>query len=346
MSKTTPNLPLKVRLLLSAHVFSVDAARRSNLTVNRGLVKVFDPKSPPSSKPINDVSSFDVTINSDTKLWLRLYNPTTTTSTSATSPGDGVNDDVSLPVVVYFHGGGFSFMGANSKNYDGLCRRLAREIPAVVLSVNYRLAPEHRCPSQYEDGFEALKFLESMDFGSFKANVDLSRCFIAGDSAGGNLAHHVALKAAGEYSFEKVKIVGLIAIQPFFGGEEETESEKRIKGGSLITEERTEWMWKAFLPDGSDRNHPSVNVFGPNAVDISGAVGFPSTLLIIGGFDPLQDWQRKYHQGLKKSGKEVDLIEYPNAIHAFYCFPDLPESALLITEIKNFMHKQLSKNST
>ncbi|CAN1336082.1 Probable carboxylesterase 18 [Linum perenne] len=83
-------------------------------------------------------------------------------------------------------------MGADSKFYDLFCRSMARETPAVVVSVNYRLAPEHRCPRQYEDGFDALKFVDE----EYNVDVDFGRCFLAGDSAGGNLAHHVAVRAA------------------------------------------------------------------------------------------------------------------------------------------------------
>ncbi|BBH09365.1 carboxyesterase 18 [Prunus dulcis] len=73
----------------------------------------------------------------------------------------------------------------------------------------------------------------------------------------------------------------------------------------------------AFLPDGSNRDHEAANVTGPNAVDISG-LDYPSTLVFVGGFDPLLDWQKRYYQWLKKSGKEAKIIEYPNSIHAFY----------------------------
>ena len=179
-----------------------------------------------------------------------------------------------------------------------------------------------------------------MTFENFPANLDLGRCFIAGDSAGGNVAHHVVLKAC-EHTFSNIKIKGLIAMQPFFGGEERTESEIKLVGVPLISVEGTDWMWKAFLPEGSDRNHSVVNVFGPNAVDISG-VKFPATLLFVGGFDPLQDWQKRYHEGLKKSGKEVHLVEYPNAFHGFYCLPESPECSLFIGEVKSFVQKQSS----
>ncbi|KAL3517172.1 hypothetical protein ACH5RR_024074 [Cinchona calisaya] len=92
-------------------------------------------------------------------------------------------------------------------------------------------------------------------------------------------------------------------------------------------------MWRNFLPEGANRNHEAANVFGGGSNCIKAedvlAGEFPSeVLLFIGRFDTLQDWQKRYCEGLRKCGKEMKLVEYPNAIHGFYCFPQLPESAL------------------
>lgn len=231
-------------------------------------------------------------------------------------------------------------MAANTKAFDAYCRRLAGELPAVIVSVNYRLAPENRYPSQYEDGIDVMKFIdnESSSINDFPSNADLKRCFVAGDSAGGNLAHNVAVQA-NEHKFCNLKLIGVIAIQPFFGGEERTESEHRLVGAPLVSMERADWMWKAFLPEGSNRDHPAANVFGPNGDDISG-VNFPATIVIVGGFDPLQDWQKRYYEGLKKCDKEAYLIEYPNAVHGFYFFPELDEGSFLIKDLNDFIRSQ------
>ncbi|WCJ35001.1 alpha/beta-Hydrolases superfamily protein [Euphorbia peplus] len=324
----SPRLPLKTRLMLTTFSLAATTSRRSNYTINRSFMKLFDPKSPPSLKPIHNVSSFDIPIDPTQKLWFRLYIPMTTSSLTP----------YSLPLIVYFHGGGFCFLTADSKQCDQYCRRLAREIPAAVISVNYRLAPENKYPCQYEDGFDALKFIDGMNFDNFSAKVDLEWCFVTGACAGGNLAHNVLLKAI-DYKFTNLDIIGLITIQPFFGGEERTESEIWLGGVTGLSVDLADWYWKAFLPEGADRNHPVVNVFGPNAVDISG-IDFPATLICIGGYDILQDWQRRYYEGLKKSGKEVYLVEYPKVIHGFYSMSELPESSLLINEMKNFIKKQ------
>ncbi|XP_038890672.1 probable carboxylesterase 18 [Benincasa hispida] len=322
-------LPLKFRILLRLRSIASFISRRPNITVNRFLMSFFDPKTPPSSKPRNGVSTNDVVFDPFRNLWFRLFLPSSSV----------LADNVSLPVVVYYHGGGFVFFSANSMPYDDFCRRLARDLRVVVVSVNYRLSPEHRYPIPYEDGFDALKFLDGTDL-VFPANVDFDQCFIAGDSAGGNLAHQVAVKAGG-YDFKKLKIKGLIAIQPFFGGEERVESEIRFGKSPMLTLEEADWFWKAFLPNGSNRNHPAAHVFGPRAGDISD-VKFPATLLIVGGKDQLLDWGKKYYEWLKESGKEVDLVEYPNAIHGFYAVPELKDASLLIKDVGDFMHKLMA----
>jgi len=171
-------------------------------------------------------------------------------------------------------------------------------------------------------------------------NADFSKCFLAGDSAGANLAHQVAVRVA-KSGLREIRVVGLVSIQPWFGGEERTAAEVKFEGAPLVSTSRTDWLWKAFLPEGSDRDHGAVNVSGANSEDLSG-LDYPDTLVFVGGFDPLQDWQRKYYEWLRKSGKKAQLIEYPNMIHAFYIFPELPESSQLISQVKDFITNRIS----
>ncbi|GMH11877.1 hypothetical protein Nepgr_013718 [Nepenthes gracilis] len=297
------------------------------------IVELFEAKAPPSATPIDGVVSSDVTIDPLRSLWFRLYVPV---------PGAAVAAATSLPVIIYYHGGGFMFWSPDRKPYDDLCRRLTRELSAIVVSVKYRLAPQHRCPTQYDDGFEALKFIDRNKIDGFPANADVGKCFLAGDSAGANLAHHVAVKAC-EHEFKALKVIGLITIQPFFAAEERSDSELQLKSDPIIPWERTDLFWKNFLPDGSDRNHPAASVFGLKSKDITGINNFPATLVAVGGLDPLRDSDRKYCEWLKRSRKEVTKAEYPNAPHLFYAFPKISESSMFISEIKGFMHNLLAK---
>ncbi|RLM86598.1 hypothetical protein C2845_PM04G29520 [Panicum miliaceum] len=122
---------------------------------------------------------------------------------------------------------------------------------------------------------------------------------------------------------------------PYFGGEERTDAELRLDGKApVVTMRGSDWAWRGFLPEGADRNHSAAHVTDENA---GLADGFPPAMVVIGGLDPLQDWQRRYADVLRRKGKAVRVVEYPEAIHTFFFFPVLPDSGRLVTEMKAFM---------
>lgn len=136
----------------------------------------------------------------------------------------------------------------------------------------------------------ALEWLRSEEASKhMPPNVNLSRVFLSGDSAGGNIAHHVALRAAGK-DLSPISLKGAVLIQPFFGGEERTPAELRLKNVPIVSVQSLDWYWKAYLPPGANRDHPACNIFGPNSQDLSNTP-FPPVLVIIGGLDILQDWE-------------------------------------------------------
>ena len=328
-----PALPLKVRFqLLCLDVVGGLSMRRDG-TINRSLFSLFDRRARASARPDGlGVRSADVHVDASRGLWARVFSP----SEAAGSP---------LPVVVYFHGGAFALLSAASVPYDAMCRRFCRELGAVVVSVDYRLAPEHRCPAAYDDGVDVLRHLASTGLPDGVAvPVDLSRCFLAGDSAGANIAHHVAQRwtTAGVASSSSspprscpVRLAGVVLVQPYLGGEERTDAEVMLDGKvPVVTVRGSDWMWRAFLPEGADRNHPAAHVTDENA-DL--ADGFPPAMVVIGGLDPLQDWQRRYADVLRRKGKAVRVVEFPEAIHTFFFFPELPDCARLVEAMKAFI---------
>nr|XP_043619688.1 probable carboxylesterase 18 [Erigeron canadensis] len=336
VAKKTPNslsLPWGTRIFLRLLGILTDIVSRKDGTVNRRFMSYFESKIPPTLKPVDGLKTYDVVLNPTFKTWFRVYLPTEFS----------VED---LPVLVFYHGGGFSYMAANSKVYDDLCRNMATKMQVIVISVEYRLAPEFPHPAQYDDGIDALKYLD-VEENRLKCslqNANFSRCFVAGDSAGGNLVHHVVQRAC-VTSFKHLKVIGLLAIQPFFGGIEQTNSEKELdEQVPILTVKRTNWFWDVFMPEGKDhdRDHASINVSGPNAIDITKFV-FPTTMVVVSKFDILHDWQKKYYEWLLKSGKEVELVEYPNMFHDFVCFPELPEADQLIFQMKEFIYKVFNK---
>nr|BAJ94817.1 predicted protein [Hordeum vulgare subsp. vulgare] len=325
-----PALPWSVRLQLFALVTTNDIAQRRDGTVNRFLFSFGDRQSPARPRPdAHGVRSADVTVDASRSLWARVYSP------AAAAAGQ-----TPLPVLVYFHGGGFTLLSAASTPIDGMCRRFCRELGAVVVSVNYRLAPEHRYPAAYDDCVDVLRYLGDPGLpADVSVPVDLSRCFLGGDSAGGNIVHHVAQRWTGAPPRNSpVRLAGIILLQPYFGGEERTEAEQRLEGvAPVVNMRRSDWAWRAFLPEGADRNHPAAHVTGEAGPEPELAESFPPAMVAVGGLDPLQDWQRRYGAMLRRKGKAVNVLEFPDAIHAFYCFPELPDSGRLVEEMRAFI---------
>ncbi|KAG9457062.1 hypothetical protein H6P81_001570 [Aristolochia fimbriata] len=329
------SLPWKTRISMALISAMTDACRRSDGTVNRRLINFFDVRARADGRPVNGVKTADFTVDGGRGIWVRLFVPVEDSSSSSSSP-----------VIVFFHGGGFAFLSAASKAYDAVCRRFARKLRAVVVSVEYRLSPEHPFPAQYDDGSDALRWVgTSPDFGRFAPGADLGRVFLAGDSAGGNIAHHVAARFCRDpAAFPALRVAGLVSIQPFFGGEQRTESETRLRSAVLVSVDRTDWLWNAFLPAGSGRSHPAAYPHGPDSTTEMAGLDFPATLVFVGGLDPLQDWQRKYAGWLRDAGKDVRVVEYKDAVHAFYVFPELPQTSLLFGELEEFVKRQSARS--
>ncbi|KAL6841880.1 hypothetical protein ACP4OV_028392 [Aristida adscensionis] len=331
-----PALPWTVRLQLFGLVAATDLAQRREGTVNRFVFSLADRQVAAAARPDRlGVRSADFAIDASRGLWARVF------STAASAGGPP------LPVVVYFHGGGFALLSAASAPLDALCRRLCRGLGAVVVSVNYRLAPEHRFPAAYDDGVDALRFLAATGLPGGLA-ADLSRCFLAGDSAGGNIAHHVAQRwTAAPPSPSPVRLAGIVLLQPYFGGEERTAAELRLEGvAPVVNMRRSDWSWRAFLPEGADRNHPAAHVTGEAGPEPELAEGFPPAMVVVGGLDPLQDWQRRYAGMLRRKGKAVRVVEFPGAIHAFYIFPELADAGPVVKDIKAFMDENLGSDAS
>nr|XP_043638702.1 probable carboxylesterase 18 [Erigeron canadensis] len=330
------DLPCKTRISLGVIGIYIDLCMKKDGTVWRWLANIFPPKNPPTRKPMDGIDTYDIVVDPTTNVWFRVYVPTTELK---------IED---LPLFIYYHGGGYSLLNTDTKMYDDLCRQICTKLPCIVISPEYGLAPEYKYPSQFDDGVSVLTFLDDPE--NLKKillpNLNVSRCFIAGDSAGGNLAHFVTLRATQmQTKFKQLKVIGLLAIQPFFGGEERTNSESELSGKvPFLNLKRTDWFWKAFLPEGEgyDRDHPSVNVSGPRAIDIS-KVDFPKTMVVVGGFDILKDRQLSYAQYLKNAGTEVEIEEYPNMFHDFITFPELPEADQFISQAKEFVYGLFNK---
>ncbi|KAL6880185.1 hypothetical protein ACP4OV_011750 [Aristida adscensionis] len=252
------------------------------------------------------------------------------------------------PVLVYFHGGGFCVGSFATPLFHAACLRLAAELPAVVLSADYRLAPEHRLPAALDDAgalFSWLRAQAAVATDQWLAGAaDFGRVFVSGDSAGANIAHHVAVRlGSGSLAAAPARVAGCVLLWPYFGGEERTASESAAAtcaADGFLTLALSDQMWRMALPAaGATRDHPAANPFGPDSPPL-GATELPPLLVAAGERDMLVDRIRDYVARLKAMGKErVELVEFAGMGHAFSIFqPESEASAELVSVVRRFVH--------
>ncbi|GMH11370.1 hypothetical protein Nepgr_013211 [Nepenthes gracilis] len=326
-------VPLNTWILISNFKLAYNLLRRPDGTFNRHLAEFLDRKVPANTNRVDGVFSFDVIMDRSTNLLSRIYRPAIAEEGHHPRSIVDLQKPITsefLPVVLFFHGGSFAHSSSNSAIYDTLCRRLVGICNTVVVSVNYRRAPENRYPCAYDDGWAALKWVHSRDW--LRSKDSRVHIYLAGDSSGGNIVHNVALRAVDS----EIKIVGNILLNPMFGGQERTESEKRFDGRYFVTVQDRDWYWRAFLPEGENRDHPACNPFGPRGRTLVG-IEFPKSLVVVAGLDLTQDWQLAYVEGLKKAGQTVKLLYLEQATIGFYLLPNNDHFYTVMDEIRSFV---------
>lgn len=165
-----------------------------------------------------------------------------------------------LPLIVYFHGGGFINCSASSTVFHDFCSSMVLDLHVVVVSVDYRLAPEHRLPAAYDDAMEVLQWIKTTQEDWLREYVDYTRCFLMGSSAGANAAYHAGLCVSQEAdNLVPLKIKGLILHHPFIGGVQRTGSEVKLVNEPHLPLCVNDLMWNLALPLGVDRDHEYCN---------------------------------------------------------------------------------------
>ncbi|WP_396916497.1 alpha/beta hydrolase [Mycolicibacterium sp.] len=207
------------------------------------------------------------------------------------------------PLLVFAHGGGFVFCDLDT--HDDLCRSLANHVGAVVVSVDYRLAPESRWPTAAEDVYVALCWTAGQ---AEELGGDASRIVIAGDSAGGNLAAVTALLARDRGGPD---IACQALLYPVIAADFTTESYRRFGTGFYNTAAAMQWYWDQYVPDPAERTHPYAS---PLHADLS---GLPPAVVVTAGLDPLRSEGGRYAESLSAAGVPVVHRCYPGAIHGF-----------------------------
>jgi acetyl esterase/lipase len=278
----------------------------------------------------------DVVYDAARNLKVRVYRP-------PLADGEESNK---LPVLVYFHGGGYCMGAYDQQMFHSCCQRFAAELPALVLSVQYRLAPEHRLPAAVDDGATFLSWLRRQaELGPgaetwLAESADFARTFVSGLSAGANLAHHVVVQAlSGQIVTDRpVRIAGYVLLSAFFVGVERVETESDPPANVSLTVEMSDQMWRMALPVGATRDHPLANPFGPDSPDLE-PVALPPVLVVAPELDVLHGHVLRYAARLKEMGKAVELAEFKGQQHGFSLQKQGEATEELMQILKRFVHQ-------
>ncbi|MDA3624891.1 alpha/beta hydrolase [Saccharopolyspora oryzae] len=244
-----------------------------------------------NSAPIDGVVVADRQIPTEHgDLGARLYRPRELTGIS--------------PLLVFFHGGGWVIGDLDS--HDDVCRFLAKHADVRVLSVDYRLAPEHRFPAALDDCLDAYRY--AVD-NAAELGTSSDAIAVGGDSAGGNMAAAVCQIAARS---DLTDPAFQLLIYPATDATTSRPSRKLFRRGFLITEEDTTWFMDHYQPDESLRDDPRLSVLLTE--DLS---GLPPACVVTAGFDPLRDEGEAYAARLAEAGVPVISRRFPDLIHGF-----------------------------
>jgi acetyl esterase len=226
----------------------------------------------------------------DGPLQVRLYSPSTA----------GL-----LPGLVYFHGGGM--VAGSMDTHDAIARALAHAGGVRVVSVDYRLAPEHPFPAALDDALAAIRHIgrHAGDFG-----IDAARLGICGDSAGATLATATCQAVARDGGPQLALQLLICPILDYSGS---TPSKRELSSGYLVDQATLDHDLMHYAPNGADPTHPRISPL--LAADLT---GMPPTRIHTAEFDPLRDEGRNYFERLTQAGNEVSYTCHPGMIHLFY----------------------------
>lgn len=210
-----------------------------------------------------------------------------------------------FPVFIYFHGGGWVIGDLDTA--DVPCRSIANQARSVVVSVDYRLAPEYKFPAAINDAYAAVKWVSEQ---ATTLGIDADRIAVGGDSAGGNLAAVVALmgRDKGGPALRKQLLIYPVTHYDF-----NTKSYQENGEGYFLTKQSMVWFWNHYLRSEKDGKHPYASPL--LAQELS---GLPPALIITAEYDPLRDEGEAYAKRLEEAGIPVKLSRYNGMIHGFF----------------------------
>ena len=220
-----------------------------------------------------------------------------------------------LPVIMYFHGGGWILGSANT--HDRLVREIAVGVHAAVVFVNYTPSPEAQFPTPIEEAYAATKYIAE---NGEKMNLDTSHMLVAGDSVGGNMAIAVTLLAKKRHG-PKIHFQALF--YPVTNADLNTPSYKQYAKGPWLTKPAMKWFWDAYLPDVSKRKD---HLASPLMASIEELKGLPPALVITDENDVLRDEGEAYAHKLMQAGVHVTSVRMLGTSHDFMMLNGLADT--------------------
>jgi len=249
-----------------------------------------------SPAPVHGVEDFHVTAREGHAIPVRLYAPR---EASWADP---------LPLLVYYHGGGFTVGSVNS--HDALCRQFCLGAECLVLSVDYRLGPEWKFPTAANDAFDVMHWV----FGeAARLGADPARIALGGDSAGGTLAAACAVEARNAGLDPVLQML----LYPGTCARQDTPSHRALADGYLLTADMIQWFFSQYLDRDASRDDWRFAPLdgGGHGADVRGVC---PAWIAVAGYDPLRDEGRAYAAKLEAAGVPATLADYPSMIHDFF----------------------------
>ncbi|KAD6119173.1 hypothetical protein R6Q59_025233 [Mikania micrantha] len=289
---------------------------------------------PPTTDTLTGVTSKDVIISPKTGVSARIFRPTLTTTKEK------------LPLVIYFHGGAFVISSPADPKYHQSVTNLVSESRAISVSVDYRLAPEHPLPIAFDDSLAALRWVFSHAPGGsgseewLKQNANFNRVFLAGDSAGATIAHHLAMRIGSEPDPDAaIKISGMISINPYFWGKEPIGSERT----DHVRKAMVDKWWEFVCPSDSDHglDDPLINPLVNGAPDLA-CLGCGRVIITVSEMDILRDRGWAYYEALVKSNwkGKVEMMEIAGEDHVFHIFdPNGDKAVTMMKRLGDFINQ-------
>ncbi|WP_291855265.1 alpha/beta hydrolase [Bradyrhizobium sp.] len=245
----------------------------------------------------------------------RLYTPKRLRKTGGLAPG-----------LVFFHGGGWVIGDLDS--HDVVCRKLAHEGELIVISVDYRLAPEHKFPAAADDAIIATRWIAA---NAGQLGIDPAQLLVGGDSAGGNLAAVVALAARDGGP----KLAGQVLIYPATDFAMSHPSHREPETSILLTHSVIKWFCNHYLNSAADIEHWKASPARAQTL-----AGLPPAYVLTAGADPLRDEGAEYAARLKAAGVPITYRHFPGQFHGFFTMGKLLQQAnVALTEIADWLKK-------